>query len=87
MTTPTTIMSSLIYCVNPHKATTVIPCVNRFCLSLLRSHTLGPLRWLPRLGRGPEGEGEGAAGWWIIIIATTTVNTAIDHRGVLHRCL
>jgi hypothetical protein len=32
MTTPTTIMSSLIYCVNPHKATTVtsslIYCVN-----------------------------------------------------------
>ncbi|KAK1661358.1 hypothetical protein QYE76_049517 [Lolium multiflorum] len=36
-------------------------------------------------GRG-EGEGKGKGkGKWIIIIATTTVNTAIDHRGVLHR--
>jgi hypothetical protein len=38
-------------------------------------------------GRG-KGKGKGRPGWWIIIIATTTVvNTAIDHRGVLHRHL
>ncbi|KAK1607505.1 hypothetical protein QYE76_031178 [Lolium multiflorum] len=37
-------------------------------------------------GRGRKGKGKGKGkGKWIIIIATTTVNTAIDHRGVLHR--
>ena len=64
---PPTFTSSLFYCVNPYNGHlslinthTAIPCVNRFCLSLLRSHTLDhPLPWLPRLGRGPEGEGEG----------------------------
>jgi hypothetical protein len=37
-------------------------------------------------GKGKR-KGKGRPGWWIIIIATTTVNTAIDHIGVLNRHL